>query len=66
MDTDGGLLRLALVNGVFGAAAFLFDSEDAKRSNGFERIIRLGMEKPEPKIGEVRGIDQKSGQEKRK
>ncbi|HKV60711.1 MAG TPA: hypothetical protein VJO16_02270 [Candidatus Acidoferrum sp.] len=65
MSADGSLLRLTLVNRVFGATAFLFDGEDAKSGNRFERIIGFGMEKPDPKVSEIRGIDQQGDQEKR-
>lgn len=43
VNTDGGLLGLNLVQGVFGFATFLSNGEDAEGGDGFERIVGSRM-----------------------
>ncbi|HTQ63094.1 MAG TPA: hypothetical protein VMI32_22935 [Candidatus Solibacter sp.] len=65
VDADRGLLGLQLVDGVFRFAAFLLDGEDAKRGDGFERIIWFGMEHARTKRDKVRSVNNGGSQQRR-
>lgn len=44
MDAHSGLLRLHLIEGVLGFAAFFSDGQDAKGGDGFEGIVGFWMQ----------------------
>jgi len=59
VDAHGGLLGLHLVDGVFRLATLLLDGKDAKRGDGFKRVVCLGMHHAQVNGDEVSGINER-------
>lgn len=63
MGADAGLLRLKLVDGVFGFAAFFVNRKDASCGDGFERVGGFRVNHADVERNEVHGAYDCDGQE---
>ena len=58
MDADASLLRLHRIDGIFRFVALFVDGEDAKRGDGFKRVVGPRMHHAHANRSEVPGVNE--------